>query len=113
MTTPDKAFQAALLETTKQSSSEYELGRAAGREEARRELLPEMTKISAEAATALLADVQDREEFRGQVVVHSAVSALGRFKQSMAAGRCWQCGVREPSAVSTYRRCSQCDANDP
>lgn len=51
-------------------------------------------------------------ELEGEVVAHSMVSALHRFKTAAAKGYCWECGTNAPSMKSSYGRCTNCEAND-
>jgi hypothetical protein len=44
----------------------------------------------------------------GQVMLHAMVHRLGQIKLSVAADKCWRCGVN-PAEATLYRTCKKCE----
>lgn len=88
----------------------------AGYRAAMAELQPQVQKLASAAVEKVTQEEHARRtelaQFEGEVAVHAAMAALSSFKTSMAAGKCWDCGVRPVSRASTMQRCTACDDMD-
>lgn len=112
-------IQKTAAERLKQAASRSDLDYQKGFEDGERSALARLSPQIEKLAAASIEEFQERMEkqshasaaLRGQVAVHSMIARLERYKQSMAEGLCWKCGVRPSRPAHRYALCTHCDPN--